>query len=152
MSSEEIKTNAQRAENDGTSWRQDVSVDDFVRWYIFRYKTLPARIKDKFCKCSADSSFEIFSPYRRIKKIDADSGKVDFVERPAVPGYIFVRSTLETAAELSKSVDLPLWKKPVSGIPADCRPGKPRPKKALSHCRSTRNSSEREPKSARLQK
>lgn len=119
MSSEEIKTNAQRAENDGTSWRQDVSVDDFVRWYIFRYKTLPARIKDKFCKCSADSSFEIFSPYRRIKKINADSGKVEFVERPAVPGYIFVRSTLETAAELSKSVDLPLWKKPVSSIPAD---------------------------------
>lgn len=119
MSSEEMKTNAQRAENDGTSWRQDVSVDDFVRWYIFRYKTLPARIKDKFCKCSVDSSFEIFFPYRRIKKIDADSGKVEFVERPAVPGYIFVRSTLEVAAELSKSVDLPLWKKPVSGIPAD---------------------------------
>jgi len=117
--SEKIKTNAQRAENDGISWRQDVSVYDFVRWYIFRYKTLPARIKDKFCKCSADSSFEIFFPYRRIKKNDADSGKVEFVERPAVPGYIFVRSTLEAAVELSKAVDLPLWKKPVSNITAD---------------------------------
>lgn len=76
------------------------------RWYIFRYKTLTNSAKQYFC----NTDMEIFFPCQRVKKISKHHYTGDYRDKPIVPGYIFVRATLNEALEMSREAEVPLWR------------------------------------------
>lgn len=96
-------------------------------WYIFRYKVLNKRTKEYFQK----DSDRIFFPYRSVRKVQEGTGKVEFVEQPMVPGYIFVNAKLKDAIALGKEVDLNPWKKRLEEIDTTVTAITPSERKAL---------------------
>lgn len=79
-------------------------------WYVFRYKTLSVSVKDIL----ADCDMEVYHPTRRIKCGQAGTSRARYIDRPVVPGYIFVHASLHDALALGKRIGLNLWRKKVS--------------------------------------
>ena len=76
-------------------------------WYIFRYKALPSSTKEMLVNCN----IEIYHPTRRIKCGQVGTSRVRYIDRPVVPGYIFVHAALQDALALGKKIGLNLWRK-----------------------------------------
>ena len=95
------------------------------RWYIFRYKVLTKAIKDYFQK----HPDEVYFPWRkerkvrdvptdavkrkvgRMPKVETSSKKIEYVEKPCIPGYIFVNASIDDAIAMGRDVGLNPWKK-----------------------------------------
>lgn len=106
----------------GNSATQKVSCD---HWYIFRYKTLTKAIRGYFQKHSDVVYFPLrkerrvreLSPESQKRKVgrkpifDAPAVKIEFIEQPCIPGYIFVNAPIEDAISLGKEVGLNPWKR-----------------------------------------
>ena len=81
-------------------------------WYIFRYRIMNKHTKEYF----QNNSDKVFFPYRKVRKVQEDTGKVDYVDQPMVPGYIFVHANLDDAIALGKKVEMNLWRKRLADI------------------------------------
>lgn len=77
------------------------------RWYIYRYHGLSNHLKEQL----DTASLEVFFPHRRVWNPSNSKTRIVIAERPMVPGYIFVHSTLQEALELGKELDIFLWQK-----------------------------------------
>lgn len=54
---------------------------------------------------------ELFFPCYRIKKKQSRASQDEYVERPVVPGYVFVHAPLGEALDLGKELNMVLWRK-----------------------------------------
>ena len=93
------------------------------KWFIFRYKVLNKRIKEYF-----QNNDKVFFPYRKVRKIQ-ETAKVEYVEQPMVPGYIFVNAELDDAIALGKEVDMNPWRKRLDEIDTTVAPITPSERK-----------------------
>ena len=94
------------------------------RWYIFRYKVMTKAIREHFQKYSDD----IYFPWRKERKVrelppqpamrkgrrlkyTVTPTKIEYVEQPCIPGYIFVHAPIDDAIAMCQTVDINPWKK-----------------------------------------
>lgn len=76
-------------------------------WYILRYKTLSASVKDGLLK----NGVEVFLPYSRKKYVDPKTKRVECIDKPLIPSYVFVQTSFEKAKSLGNEFGLNLWKR-----------------------------------------
>lgn len=76
------------------------------RWYIFRYKVLTTFVKQYF----TTTDKEVFFPCQRVRKRSKFNNKFDYLDKPIIPGYIFIRAKLEEALGIAKEIGIPLWR------------------------------------------
>lgn len=76
-------------------------------WYILRYKILNASIIESL----SEAGVGVFLPLSRKKYIRPKSKRVEYVDKPLIPGYIFVQTSFEKAKCLSDEFGLNLWKR-----------------------------------------
>lgn len=78
-----------------------------ILWYILRYRILNASVKDALSKAGVG----VFLPLSRKKYIRPNSKKVEYIEKPIIPGYVFIRAPFEKAKSLGNEYGLNLWKR-----------------------------------------
>lgn len=76
-------------------------------WYVMRYKTLTKTLKEDLLKAGV----EVFFPLSHKKCINKRRNSFEYVEKPLIPGYIFVHTSFEKAKILSREMGLNLWKR-----------------------------------------
>lgn len=78
-----------------------------LSWFVMRYHKLTAFAQDELLK----SGLDVFFPQTRIKRINARTGRTEYVIKPIITGYIFVKSTFEQAMAMSSFLGINLLKR-----------------------------------------
>lgn len=94
-------------------------------WYIFRYKTLTRQIREFLQKHPDD----MFFPYRKERKVheateekrshnagrkpksDSPATRIEYIEHPCIPGYIFVHADINDAIVMGQEIGLNPWRR-----------------------------------------
>lgn len=76
-------------------------------WYIIRYSVLSKQVS-QILRQYPDV---VFFPLIKHQKLQPQNHQTVFVEKPIIPGYIFVHMQLSHAMNLSKILNLHLWQK-----------------------------------------